>query len=159
MTYSWGIFYPFCFITRSIVTLLLSYFSTLAAFNSCMLNYLRLQFSTCGYIILFIWKWLWMQLTQAQCPFTHWTQGILVYTNIWSSYACSYLAKYRIFCNFWGVLVFAKGTIVMDIASPISVHLDVYWFPTASIQILNISTTSRQPLESLMSKLNCWFTP
>ena len=41
-----GEYFILCFITRSTAALLLSHFSTLDAFNSCMLNYLRLQFST-----------------------------------------------------------------------------------------------------------------
>lgn len=135
MIYSWGIFYPFWFITRSIVALLLSRFSTLDAFISCMLNYLSLQFSTYSYIISSVWKWRWVQLTLAPCPFTHRTCAILVYTNWWSNrYTLIWLAKDRVFDhNFWKISeVFqeqAKGTTGMDTASAFSPYAYDFQLP------------------------------
>lgn len=45
-----------CFVTRSIVALLLSHFSISETFNNCMFIYLRPQVSTSGPITAFIWN-------------------------------------------------------------------------------------------------------
>lgn len=64
-----GEYFILCFVTRSIVALLLSHFSLLDTFNNYMLNYLRLQVSINSYITAFIWKRLWVQLTSGSMSF------------------------------------------------------------------------------------------